>query len=215
MNINSSCIFQTDCINFIGVIIDKKNLNFKQHITEMCNKLSKSVGLLHRLKYYLPEEIMKRLYYSLVQPYINYGIETWHGTSQSATSGVHVPQKKTIRAVFNLNYNDHTNEYIKRNFILKCNEIYKMNLCCYLFKMFRSRNNNYFAQNLRTRSELHSHNTRNNSSLFQNSTYLLHKNHLFFNQLNVGTLCHHQWKKVQIFEYLNSNWKNTSARKIY
>ena len=75
ININSSCIFQTDCIKFLGVIIDK-NLNFKQHITAMCNKLSKSVCLLHRLKHYLPEEIMKMLCFSLIQPYINYGIES-------------------------------------------------------------------------------------------------------------------------------------------
>ena len=35
-----------------------KNINFKQHITVMSSKLSKSVGLLHLLKHYLPEEIM-------------------------------------------------------------------------------------------------------------------------------------------------------------
>ena len=66
--------------------------------------------------------------------------------------------------MFNLNYNAHTNDSFKGNFILECNELYKIKFCCYLSKMLRSRNN-YFAQYLRTHSELHSHNTRNNSSL--------------------------------------------------
>ena len=59
IKINSSCIYQTHSIKFLGIVIDK-NLNFKQHITAMCTKLSKSVGLLHRLKHYLPEEIQKK-----------------------------------------------------------------------------------------------------------------------------------------------------------
>ena len=110
----------------------------------MCSKLSKSVGLLHRLKHYLPQEIMKKLYYSLVHPYINYGIQSWHGASQSATSGVHVLQKKAIRAVFNLNFNAHTNDYIKQSSILKSNELYKFNLCCHLYKILQNKNNDYF-----------------------------------------------------------------------
>ena len=93
IKINSSYIYQTDSINFFGLIIDK-NLNFKQHVTVMCSKLSKSVGLLHRLKHYLPQEIMKKICYSLFHPYKNYGIQSWHGASQSATIGVLVHWRK-------------------------------------------------------------------------------------------------------------------------
>ena len=164
IKINSSSIYQTDSIKFLGIIIDK-NLNFKQHITVMSSKLSKSVGLLHRLKHYLPEEIMKKLYYSLIHPYLNYGIESWHGASQSAVSGVHVLQKKVIRAVFNLDFNAHTNQHFKQSFILKCKELYTFNLSSHLYKLLKNRNNDYLAQYLRSYSELHNHNTRNNSSL--------------------------------------------------
>ena len=61
----------------------------------MCINLSESVGLLHRLKHFLQGEIMKMLYYTLTQPYISYGIESWHGASQLSTSGVLV-LKKTL-----------------------------------------------------------------------------------------------------------------------
>ena len=92
----------------------EKNLNFKQHIAAMCVKLSKSVGLFHRLKHYITQEFMKKLDYSLIQPYVNYGIEAWYGASLSATSGVHILQKEAIRAVFYLDYNGHTNQYLKK-----------------------------------------------------------------------------------------------------
>ena len=59
IQINSKWIYHTDSIKLLGNIIDK-NLNFMKHITLTSSKLSKSVGLIHRLKHYLPEEIMKK-----------------------------------------------------------------------------------------------------------------------------------------------------------
>ena len=109
-------------MKILGIVVDK-NLNFKQHITAICTKLSKSVGLLHQLKHYLQEELMEKLHYLSIQPYINYGIESWHGACQSFTSGVHVRQKKAIRAVFNLNYNAHANESFERSFISKSTKL--------------------------------------------------------------------------------------------
>ena len=132
----------------------------------MSSKLSKPVGLLIQLKHYLPEEIMKKKhYYSLIYPYLNYGIESGHVASHSAVSGVHVLLKKAIRAVFNLDFNAQTKEYFKQSFSLKCKELYIFNLSCHLFKILKNRNNDYLAQYLRSCSELHNHNTRNNSSL--------------------------------------------------
>ena len=74
-------------------------------------------------------------------------------------------RKKAIRAVFNTDLNVHTNEYFQQSFILKCNELYPINLSCHLYKLVKNRNNDYLAQYLRCYSELHNHNTRNNSSL--------------------------------------------------
>ena len=73
--------------------------------------------------------------------------------------------EKTIRTLFNLDYNAHTNEYFELNFIIKCNETYKITLCCYLYKMLKGRNNDYFHQYRRTHSEPHNYSTRNNSYL--------------------------------------------------
>ena len=81
-------------------------------------------------------------------------------------------KKKNIRAMFNLGYNAHTSEYFIRIFIHKCNELYKLNLCCYLYEMFKNVSNNYFAQSLSSHSELHNQNTRNKSYLMIQPVYL-------------------------------------------
>ena len=43
-------------------------------------------------------------------------------------------QKKAIRGVYNLPYNDHTNDYFKTSNILEIKNLYKVKLCNYLFR---------------------------------------------------------------------------------
>ena len=45
--------FQNKC-KFLGVIIDDK-FTWQEHINYINNKLSKSLGILHRVKYFLDE----------------------------------------------------------------------------------------------------------------------------------------------------------------
>ena len=74
-------IAQTENTKVLGGTLDE-NLSFQGHINEICTKLSRSVGILYKLKSFFPETILKNLYYSLVHPYINYNIESWFGASE-------------------------------------------------------------------------------------------------------------------------------------
>ena len=56
---------------FLGVTIDAK-LSWKPHITKVCNKLSKCIGILSKVKHILPKSAMVNLYYTLAYPYLMY-----------------------------------------------------------------------------------------------------------------------------------------------
>ena len=58
---------------FLGVIIDK-NLTWKNHIDAISKTISRNIGMLTKMKHYVPEYILYSLYCTLVLPYINYGI---------------------------------------------------------------------------------------------------------------------------------------------
>ena len=88
----------------------------------MSMKVAASIGLLYKLNRFLPETILKALYTSLIHPYLSYGIEAWHGTYQNNTSKIFVLQKKAIRVINNLAYNEHSNAYFKCNKILKLSD---------------------------------------------------------------------------------------------
>ena len=61
---------------FLGVIIDE-NITWKQHIDATSKTISRNIGVINKLKHYLPGRILYSLYCSLVMPYINYGVLVW------------------------------------------------------------------------------------------------------------------------------------------
>ena len=77
-------------------------------------KIMKITGLLHRIKHYVPCEILKLLYCSLVLPHFNYRNLVW-GTE---TTQLLKLQKKAIRVVTNSKYNTHSEPLLKMSLLL-------------------------------------------------------------------------------------------------
>ena len=92
-NIGSATIEETNNVKFLGKIFDK-HLTFKHHVDVIARKISKYVSILFKLSKYLPLEIIKILYYSLINPFLLYGIEVWHGTCANTTNKIFILQKK-------------------------------------------------------------------------------------------------------------------------
>ena len=136
-NIAEFCI-QIDSINiskveftkFLGVIIDQK-LTWKQHISYLALKLSKSIGILNRLKYKLPKRCLLTLYYSLVYPHLTYCNIIWGGACKTILKDLEVLQKRAVRIIAKSNYLSHTSNIFKELNLLK---LFDINLhCCCLF----------------------------------------------------------------------------------
>lgn len=53
-NIPLECI---DCFNFLGITIDK-HLTWKDHINKIANKVSKTAGVINKLKHYIPQTVL-------------------------------------------------------------------------------------------------------------------------------------------------------------
>jgi hypothetical protein len=51
--------------NYLGVIIDS-NLNWKAHVQDLSKKLARSIGVLSKLRHFVPTSILFQLYYSII-----------------------------------------------------------------------------------------------------------------------------------------------------
>ena len=64
---------------FLGVIIDE-NLTWKNHIDAISKTISRKIGVLTKLKHFVPENILYSLYCTLILPYVNYHVFIWGNT---------------------------------------------------------------------------------------------------------------------------------------
>ena len=150
---------QVDSTKFLGIYIDE-HLNFKLHTEYILKKLSKSVGILFKLNSFLPFHILLTLYNTLVLPYFNYGILSYHNAPHYALDRLKICQKRAIRAICRLDYNAHTNDHFKQHNILKLDDIYKLNLCSTVFSQLQNPSNFSVSDRLVRNSDIHNYNTR-------------------------------------------------------
>ena len=64
---------------YLGVTIDN-HLSFNQHITLLENKIARSVGVISKLRFYLPQSSLVILYFSLVHTHLLYALPVWAST---------------------------------------------------------------------------------------------------------------------------------------
>ena len=85
-------------VNYLGVLIADK-LNFQEHIKHLEKKFSRSVGILSKLKNYLPNHASFKLYYRLVDSHLLYGLKVWVDTYSTYLSKSITIQNKALRIV--------------------------------------------------------------------------------------------------------------------
>ena len=68
-------------ITLINILI-----TFNNHINNFSGRISRSVGLLYKLDIYLLQEVLLKIYLSLIHPYFNYAMEAWFDINNNYSS---------------------------------------------------------------------------------------------------------------------------------
>ena len=144
---------------FLGVFIDER-LSWNHHIDNLCNTLSKNVGILYRMQY-LPQNILKMLYHSLVSCHVNYCNVIWGFTSKKNIERVGRLLKRAIRVITHSPYLSPSTPLFLKTKILPINDLISLEIAKFMFKLHKNLLpevfNNYFILN----SSVHNYNTRN------------------------------------------------------
>ena len=69
-NIKVECI---DVFNCLGITIHK-HLKWDAHINKISTKISNILGIMYRIRYFVPAKILLTIYNALILPHLNYGL---------------------------------------------------------------------------------------------------------------------------------------------
>ena len=86
-------------VKYLGILIDS-HLSWRNHIDYISLKISKTVGLFAKLRHTVPINTLLTLYWSLIHPYLNYGIIAWGHASRLYLNKLLLLQKRVIRFIF-------------------------------------------------------------------------------------------------------------------
>ena len=155
LSINNHTIERVKNFNFLGITFDE-NMTWDEHINKISNKISKALGIMSRLKRYLPQEILLRIYTSLIMPHIQYGILCWGHKRER----VYKLQKRAMRLITCSKYNAHTEPLYKKLKCLMVSDIYTQNLLKFHFKIENKTVPHYFKNMFTPKIREHTHDTR-------------------------------------------------------
>ena len=84
-------------LKYLGVHLDCE-LNWKTPINKISKKLSKTCGMIFKLRHYVPKSMLKLVYYSLFHSTLLYSWLNWGRASKSHLQKLRIVQSKIIRA---------------------------------------------------------------------------------------------------------------------
>ena len=158
--INNTLIEQVTEFNFLGLTVNEF-MNWHSHTQKIANKISRTLGVMNRLKRYLPISAMKLMYDSLILSHLQFGITNW-GFEWDRISKL---QKRALRIMTNSRYNAHTEPLFKQLHLLKVKDIFDVQCLKFWYKFVNNELPNYIRNMFTYNHELHDFETRNRDRL--------------------------------------------------
>lgn len=137
ITLNDVPVTFVDSVKFLGIFFDNK-LSFSYHIKHICNKISKSIGILYQVSRYAETPVLTTLYYSLIYPYLIYGNIVWGGTAMTHLDSLIKLQKKAIRLITGSHYLAHTSDLFRQTRILPLQKINTYLIAIHMYKLHRA-----------------------------------------------------------------------------
>ena len=135
LKLGASVINYSTETKYLGLTIDR-GLSFSGHIREISGKISRNIGIMYRISYYVPKHTLLNLYYTFIYPYLIYCNIIWGGAATTHLNDLLLLQKKVVRIITDSEYHAHSDPLFASTGILKIADIHRYLCCIYAFNHY-------------------------------------------------------------------------------
>ena len=89
---------QVNLMRYLGFYLDC-NMSWKRHSDLVASKVARGLGIIRRLKHFVPGRVMLLLYHAIISPYISYGCMLWASNFFGNFRHLQVLQNKAVRLI--------------------------------------------------------------------------------------------------------------------
>ena len=161
IEINGVTIQQVHDFNFLGITITD-TLSWHAHIEKIATKISRTIGILNRLKHTVNSDTLRVIYNSLILSHLNFGLLSWG----SSTNRIFKLQKKAVRSIAKAKYNSHTEPLFQLLNLLKISDLYQLKLLKFYFKLRNGTLPCYFNNLFPYNADINTYTTRQSNQLY-------------------------------------------------
>ena len=165
---NNALIKMCASSKYLGINLDTK-LDFKSHIANIEIKISRSIGILNKLRSLFPSSTLLLLYFTLIHPHLLYGLPLWGCTFGSYLKKLQSLQYKAIRIISNTSRRSSITKQYHNLGILKIIDLYAYEVAKLIHQHTMQKLPYCFTSFFTNISDIHAKNTRSNS---KNNFYL-------------------------------------------
>ena len=162
-----------DYVKYLGILIDK-NISWKKHIDTVTAKISKIVGIISKIRHFVPFHTVLTIYQSLILPHLKYGLTIWGQANKTYLNKILLLQKRVLRLMFFADRRDHAIPFFITANILPLSFLYHHSLAVLMHDVNAQKVPPNISKLFQYTCDVHTYNTRSSSSkkFFMNSVNL-------------------------------------------
>ena len=171
LKIHKKAILEEQKIKYLGIIIDS-TLSWKAHLSNLSKKLSRTIGVMYKLRPFVNLQIMKNIYHSLFYSHLIYGIQVWGNACDTHLKAIQMLQNRVVRLI---TYNDNfpiipgplpaSNPLFCKLQLLKIKELFTFMACIFIYKCLNTYFLPLFEDWFTFSSSIHEYRTRLNFNI--------------------------------------------------
>ena len=146
-------------IKYLGIWIDS-HLSWKTQIEFISKKIRRNIGILCRIRHFVDQSILLRLYYALIYPFLIYGIVIWGNTYETTLKPILTLQKKSVRIITFSPYNCHSSPLFKSLQVIKFFDLVELHIAIFMYKFHNGLLPPTFHSYFTKITDIHRYNTR-------------------------------------------------------
>ena len=150
-------------IKYLGVLIDE-NLSWKNHLDCVITKISKTIGMIAKLRHFVPSSVLTNIYKSLILPYLTYGLVAWGNASKNYLNKIVVLQKRVLRLIYFVDRKERAIPLFVNAKILPITFLYYEAVCKLMFDVHNDSAPSNITKLFTRTSNIHTYNIRSSTS---------------------------------------------------
>ena len=164
VRVNGQLIRRVYKSKYLGLIADDK-LSWKDHIDLISFKIRRNIGVMKRVREYVPGEILILLHRTLVEPYLRYCNTTWGYCGATLLNRLQALQNRAVRVIKGLQYDEADHPKILRELgILNVEQLVRLDTASLVYRIENNLAPEQLSDFFTKCSDTHAYNTRAASS---------------------------------------------------